>query len=117
MNRIDKDAMERAIEAARAESAARATQIDSKLQDESWERVAQFASYCVQGRVLNLQPWQKPPCHASLADLDQPYDDPRGARESAELLKRLIDANLSPYEPDPMAALERAEAEQRLAAK
>ena len=36
------------------------------------------------------------------------------AAECAELLKRLLDAGLSPFEPDPIAAL--AEAEQRTAA-
>jgi hypothetical protein len=31
------------------------------------------------------------------------------------LLKRLLDAGLSPFEPDPLAALKRAEAEERKA--
>ena len=47
--------------------------------------------------------------------LEKPYGDPSGKRESAELLKRLLDANLSKYEPDPTGAL--AEAEQRRTAK
>jgi hypothetical protein len=32
-------------------------------------------------------------------------------------LKRLLDANLSPFEPDPLGALQRVEAEQRRAAQ
>ena len=60
-------------------------------------------------------PWQSPPFRASLADLNKPFDDPRGERESAELLKRLLDAGLSPFEPFPLDAL--AEAEQRQAAR
>ena len=59
--------------------------------------------------------WQTPPCRARLTDLDKPFDDPRGERESAELLQRLLDMKLSKYEPDPIAAL--AEAEQRQPAK
>jgi hypothetical protein len=95
MDGIDRDALERSLAASRAEDAGRRQQIDSKLQDEPWEKVAQFASYCVQGRMLGLMPWQDPPMYARLADLDKPFDDPRGARESAELLRRLLDAGLS----------------------
>jgi hypothetical protein len=85
------------------------------LASEPWEEVAQFASYCVQGRLLGLQPWQNPPMYARLSDLDRPYGDPRAARESAELLKRLLDAGLSRFEPTPLQAL--AGAEKRRTAK
>jgi hypothetical protein len=57
---IDKDAITRAIAVCRAESAARAKLIDSKLRDEKWESAAQFASYSAQNRCLRLQPWQSP---------------------------------------------------------
>jgi hypothetical protein len=109
VDRIDRDALERAIEAARAESDGRRQQIDAKLADEPWQDVAEFASYCVQERSLNLPPWQDPPCKANLASLRQPYGDPRAARESAELLWRLLDAGLSRYEPDPLQTLANAE--------
>jgi hypothetical protein len=115
MNPTDRTALERALVACRAESPARAKQIDSMLADRPWEDVAQFASSCAQGRALDLMPWQSPPCHAGLRALSEPFGDPRGARESAELLQRLLDAGLSKYEPDPLQAL--AEAEQRRAAK
>ena len=111
MREIDRNALERALVACRAEGAARAKQLDSKLRDEPWEEVAQFASYCAQGRALDLMPWQSPPCHANLRALSEPLGDPRAARESAELLRRLLDAGLSRYEPDPIAAI--AEADQR----
>lgn len=71
--------------------------------------------YSVQIDSLGLLPWQHPPCRASLADLDQPYDDPSGRRESAEVLKRLFDAGLSRYEPSPLQALQRVEAERQAA--
>jgi hypothetical protein len=76
---------------------------------------AGLAAYCARMDSLGLMPWQSPPCQAGLNDLNQPLGDARGRRESAELLKHLLDANLSPYEPDPLAAL--AEAERRQAAK
>jgi hypothetical protein len=109
MNEIDRAALERALVTCRAESAARATQIDSKLRVEKREDVAEFASYCAQGRALNLQPWQSPPCVASLVSLREPYGDPRAARESAELLSKMLALGLSRYEPNPLAAIEQAE--------
>ena len=66
MTPIDRHALERALVACRAESPARAKQINSMLTERPWEGVAQFASYCAQGRALDLMPWQSPPCHANL---------------------------------------------------
>ena len=114
MTPTDKDALTRAIVAARAESAGRAKQLDSMLTDRPWQEVAEFAAHCVQGRTLGLMPWQMPPlCYANRLDsaLREPFGDPRGAREAGELLRRLLDAGLSKYEPDPLGGLERAEAE------
>jgi hypothetical protein len=113
MDAIDRDALERAIVAARAESPGRAKQIDSMLQHDSRERVGIFAATCAQSRSLGLEPWQLPPFRASPRDLSQPFGDVSGRRESAELLKRLIDSNLSPFEPDPLAAIAKAEAKHR----
>ena len=56
-------------------------------------------------------PWRFPPYCASLADRNQPPGDVSGRHESAALLQRLLRANLSPFEPNPIAALQRAEAE------
>ena len=109
IDEIDRDALKRALVACRAESPARAKQLDSMLADEPWQQVAVFAATCVQMDSLDLMPWQSPPFRASLRDLDKPYGDPSGKRESAELLKRLLDANLSPFEPDPLAAIAEAE--------
>jgi hypothetical protein len=39
--------------------------------------------------------------------------DQRGLREAGEVLQRLLRAGLSRYEPDPLGALERAEAEKK----
>jgi hypothetical protein len=110
MTPIDQDALTRAIAACRAQSAARAEQIDSMLAVEPRGRVAQFAAYSSQNRSLNLQPWQSPPCHASLAALSEPFGDPRAARESAELLKKMLALGLSRFEPDPLQAIAAAEA-------
>lgn len=109
MDAIDRDALTRCLAAARAEGPGRAKQIDSMLADRPWERVGIFACSCAQSRSLDLLPWQLPPFRASLRDLDKPFGDASGRRESAELLQRLHDAGVSIFEPDPIAALERAE--------
>jgi hypothetical protein len=108
LNAADRDALERAMTLCRSESKGRAAQIDAKLQDESWESVACFAAVCSQTRLLALDPWQTPPLRASLNDLTKPRDDSRGERRAAELLEKLLRAGLSRFEPDPVAALERA---------
>ena len=111
MTEIDHDALVRAIAAARAEDAGRARQLDAMLRDgEPWERVAVFAASCAQTSSLGLQPWQGPVFRASLRDLDKPFDDPRGERQAAELLQRLLKLGLSKFEPDPIGAILAAEA-------
>jgi hypothetical protein len=115
MDAIDRDALTRALAACRAESAARAQQIFDMLSSRPWETVAKFASYSSQIESLGLPPWQDPPCYARLCNLAKPFGDPRGERESAEILRRMISNNLSRFEPDPLRAI--AEAEQRQAAK
>jgi hypothetical protein len=113
LNEIDRDALARALIAGRAESPGRAKQIDSKLQHESWQEVAEFAAHCVQGRSLNLQPWQKPPlCYFSHLEsaLREPYGDVAGAREAAEVLKKMLALGLSRFEPNPLQAIQQAEA-------
>jgi hypothetical protein len=96
MNRVDRDALRRALALVRAESPGRAVQIATKLKDEPWEQVAEFASYCCQIDNLELRPWQDPPLYAELRP-DQP--------NALALLVKLLGAGLSRYEPDPAAAL------------
>jgi hypothetical protein len=82
MNEIDRDALERALVACRAQDAGRAKQIDSMPLDEPWERAARFAAYSAQMDSLGLMPWQSPPCQAGLNDLNQPLGDARGRRKA-----------------------------------
>jgi len=107
---VDREALERAIEMARQESPGRREQIDDKLADEPWEKVARFAAYCCQCDTLRLKPWQSPPCwvddmEAILAAGD---DGIRGQYAAAKLLMKMLDAGLSEWEPDPVAALAKA---------
>jgi hypothetical protein len=93
---INQDALERAMEMARNESPSRRQQLDSMLKDgQPWKEVAWLAVTCCQTKTLHLKPWQSPPC----------WNDDRD-KESQKLLKRMLAAGLSQYEPDPLAALE-----------
>ena len=62
MNETDHDALTRATAACRAESAARAKQIDGMLADQSWERVARFASFSAQKPWLDTVAVAAMPC-------------------------------------------------------
>ena len=97
---------------------ARALQIDGRRGDvdptdeKKWLEAARGAAYACQCRALRLKPWQLPPSQVS--DLESalrvPDNDIHGWRAAAELLQRLLAAGLSQFEPDPLRALERAEA-------
>ena len=76
----------------------------------SRDDIAMSAALHCQMTSLGLKPWMSPPMWAHI---ERPTVD----EEGAALLKRLLDAGLSPFEPDPVAACEAAEAEQRQAAK
>jgi hypothetical protein len=92
---IDRDALRRCIAIVRQENAARAEQIDDFLREREWDDVGEFCSYCVQMKNLCLRPWEMPP-----SSVDTDDEGPAG-----DLLRRLVNAGLSKYEPDPVAAL------------
>jgi hypothetical protein len=112
LSEVDRVAMTRAIEIRRRESFVSREQIDDKLATEDWEEVGKFASYGAQCSALKLKPWQWPPCWIRNLEscLRVPPGDHGGQRAAAELLKRLLDAGLSRYEPDPLGALAAIEA-------
>jgi hypothetical protein len=72
--------------------------------------VALFAAYGAQGDALHLKSWQPPPCWVEIGDGEiAPVLGRRAAAE--ELLRRMLAAGLSRYEPDPIGALARVAAE------
>jgi hypothetical protein len=106
MTRTDKEALKRAIKVARAESPEHAGQIDRWMaQGRSFEEIGRSCAYGCQCRNLRLKPWQSPPMYGDV----QPGHE---AHADAEvLLRKLLAAGLSRYEPDPLAALEAAATE------
>ena len=112
LTRTDKAAMQRAIALTRAEGRGRRDQIDAMLRNEPWEAVGAFASAHCQTRALDLRPWMWPPVFVTdiKACLREPPDAPNQIYNAARLLKRMLAAGVSRYDPDPISALERAKA-------
>ncbi len=97
---IDREALERCIEiACQDRRPGRAEQIEWMIANNSggWFEAAIFASYCCQMNSLRLKPWESPPVHGR-------EEDPPSWR----LLRRMLNAGISQFEPDPPAALMRA---------
>ena len=116
---VDWDALTLAIETTRRESPARRRQIDDFMSSRSWFDVATFCAACAQERALRLPPWQPPPCDIGniAAALDRVRHPQRGYRAAALLLQRMLDAGVSRWHPDPVAACEAAEAKHQNPAK
>ena len=108
---IDRAALELALEADRSKGD-RATrlQLESMLQERPWIEVAKFAAYGRQCDALRLRPWQPPPCWAEVDDQDNEAGPISGHRAAAELLRRMLALGISRWHPDPLAAIEAAEA-------
>jgi hypothetical protein len=109
LSAVDREALTRAIELAKGESAVRAAQINDKLKTESPLRVGEFAAYCCQHRALQTKPWELAPCSVDEDDPIPVGDDHRRKARAIKLLRRLLAAGLSRYEPQPLAALAKIE--------
>ena len=83
------------------------SQIDRQLDSRPWEEVGAFAAYSCQMKSLRLKSWELPPCEVRVDNTD-----PECAY-AAKLLRRLLAAGLSRYEPDPVSALQAVEARAR----
>jgi hypothetical protein len=74
---------------------------------ENWLELARAAAYSLQFKTLRLKPWEPPPCTVDEDD-PQPGDEP-----AVRFLRKMLEAGISRYHPDPLATL--AEAEERAA--
>jgi len=79
--------------------------------EEGFEEAGLTAAYSQQVKNLHLRPWQSPPCWIDPADVEDIIaagpgeDDTHGRYDAARLLKRMLAAGLSRFEPDPAGAL------------
>ena len=86
----------------------RAEHLRSKLEDQPWREVAEFAAYGCQIESLSLKPWQSPPIHID-ENADEPDSTEREPNTAGrKLLRRMLANKISRFEPDPLAALQRA---------
>jgi hypothetical protein len=109
LNQADREALGRALKMARAESKQERERFDEMLSREGWREAAHAAAYACQCRTLKLRPWQAPPTdvHSDVVMNPPSY----GHRpEEIALRRRMLALGLSLYEPDPICALEAAEA-------
>jgi len=104
---VDRDALTRAIAMARTYPN-RGEQVDWKIEYDGWLDTAKFCAYLCQSRNLRLEIQEFPPCW--LLDVDDTAGPAfKRKPEAAKLLRRLLTAHLSRFEPDPIAALAAAE--------
>jgi hypothetical protein len=92
-------------------------QFNHIVKQHGWEGAAKFCARCMQGSALKLQPWEIPPAKINSPDNpdeglrpDQPGPASDGRQQAAHLLKRMLAAGVSKWHPDPLRAIERAEA-------
>jgi hypothetical protein len=114
---LDRAAFDLAIEIASKDPLQRRRFDNWLAKGEDYEKIGRQAAYHCQIEALGLMPWQSPPCYPTMGALDQPYGDAGAKRELAELALRMQRCGLSRWHPNPVAACEAAEAEQRRTAK
>jgi hypothetical protein len=120
MTRADIRALKACMEIAKRDPM-REHQLESMRKDDKrpWEERALFACSCVQSETMALRPWETAPCdavdepHPTIARLDGQM---REWRKAHAVVERLLKLDLSPYEPDPLGAIRRAEEALRLQA-
>jgi hypothetical protein len=88
--------------------------VDRALEERGLEEAGRWAAAQMQFVTLRSRPWLALPCDLVTygdADLDAILaadNDESGKRTAAVLLKRMRDAGVSDWHPDPMAALAKA---------
>ena len=100
----DLAALEACIAQYKAESEGCRLQIEGMLADGEWEHAALLAAYGCQWRNLHLAVCDFPPCWVEPDDPDS-SDDHCGQASARQLLRKMLAAGLSRYDPDPLKSL------------
>jgi hypothetical protein len=113
ISRVDREALDRALAMDHDRNPTSDTPINRRLEPERWYAAAKSAAYACQCAALRPKPWQPVPAneYVAVTDDDREYGPVMGRAAAAELLRRLKAAGLSRFEPDPVNALARVEAE------
>jgi hypothetical protein len=114
----DLSALGRAIPIARQKDEQTRRQIDRSLAEDGFWEAATTAAYVCQNKSLVLKPWEIPPVwiRNNIDELDALIKEPRtrpndqdGYLRAALLVRHLHKLGLSRFEPNPLAAIEKAE--------
>src|SRR6516162_10848102 len=109
LSEVDREALERCLKIARADPEERET-IDRIMREDGWYRAADFACYHCQMSLVRPRLWQ--PLPMDIQDIEGTLakgdDGLGGSYRAALLLRRMLRAGLSRYEPDPVRALDAA---------
>jgi hypothetical protein len=117
---VDREALERALKIVlgrpEREDPGRHEQVERMIEERGWFAAASFCVYCCQMELVRPRLWQPTP--ADITDVEGTLakgdDGLGGDYRAALLLKRMLAAGLSRYEPRPVEAL--AAAKRRAAA-
>jgi hypothetical protein len=107
INRRDRAAMRASIALAKRNNQWR-DRVEQKLKAEGFEAAGRYAAACVQYAGLQLKPWQVPP--AAIGDGVSPHPYAGNTPAEVNLRKRMAALRISYFVPDPVAAIEAAEA-------
>jgi hypothetical protein len=107
LSRRDRAAMKASIAVAKRNSLWR-DRVEQKLKVEDFEVAGRYAASCAQYAALKLKPWQVPP--ADIGDGVSPHPYAGNTPAEVNLRKRMAALGVSFYVPDPVAAIQEAEA-------
>ena len=110
---IDIEALQRALEAVRAESLEDAVRLDSLAERKGWFESASVAAYRCQVRSLKLRPWHCPPMDCG--DVVFKNGGYGNTAKEVRLRLKMKALGISIYEPDPIGAITKAEDDRRAA--
>jgi hypothetical protein len=110
ISKVDRDAFERAL-AIMLRHRELGRDFKRRLDErrEPWADIARHAALSCQTQAMGLKPWQVAPCEVEINQIDPPGDEHRRTGHASLTLERLLNAELSRWEPDPPAALARVE--------
>jgi len=115
---VDREALERALKIARGDPEERAV-IDRVMERDGWFAAAVQAVYHCQRPLIAPRLWQPMPHDVEPAEIEtilaRGDDGVNGEFAAAKLLKKMLSAGLSRYEPDPIRALAAAKERQQRA--
>jgi hypothetical protein len=110
LDESDRAAMQEAIDLMRRAGGTDAERIERKLREDGFEEAGLGAAYHCQYEALRLKPWDFPVCWLAPDQIDAiiAAGDDEKRYGAARLARRMLDAGVSLFAPDPERALREA---------